>query len=66
MSPNATSALNVPAPLTPDLSAAQTQTWPLTVLVIVLVAVYVALFLLILKHPRRLRAINLQKFWVIV
>jgi hypothetical protein len=49
--PNATSALNVPAPLTPDSSAAQTQTWMLIVLVVFLVAVYIALLVLVVKYP---------------
>jgi hypothetical protein len=49
--PNATSALNVPAPLTPDSSAAQTQTWMLAVLVVFLVAVYIALLVLVVKYP---------------
>jgi hypothetical protein len=49
--PNATSALNVPAPLTPDSSAAQTQTWMLVALVVFLVAVYIALLVLVVKYP---------------
>ena len=49
--PNAASALNDPTPLTSDSSAAQTQTWMLTVLVIFLVAVYIALLVLVVKYP---------------
>lgn len=58
--PNATSALNIPAPLARDLSAAQTQTWPLAVLVIFSAAVYIALFFLILKNTKRVRMVNRQ------